>query len=307
VKGARQAFDFSFEYLFCSDCKSLSIKDIPENLSFFYKNYYSLQEFEKSSSIRKMIEKVIFLSLPFHLKSFIVKNILNKEDDFKLTSLLQASPRKNWDILDVGSGSGDFVYNLHELGFKRSIGIDPFLNESVQYENGAKILKNGIMDMNDKYDLITFHHSFEHLIEPSQYLYKVSKLLKPKGICLIRLPNIDCWSYKYFKEHWVGIHAPYHVFLPSYTGMEMLLKPHGLKINSCLGEQVIDFFLISKENFMGITINQKDSIRSLIKEKRSISYTPWHCKKELTYWKSMKKLVEKNNICDCVAYYITHE
>ena len=234
----------------------------------------------------------------------MLRFFFTKEDDFKLTSLIPVCPQKDWRILDIGSGSGDFVCNLHDLGFKNAIGIDPFLEKSIQYSNGALILKQDLSSLCEKFDLITFHHSFEHLENPQHYLEKLKTLLNPDGICILRLPNIECLSFKIFKEFWVGIHAPYHLFLPTYRGLDLLLKPLGLEIQSCLGEQVIDFFLISMENFMSISDHDKDSIRSLLKRGGHLSETPWHCKQELCYWKSMKTLVEKNNLCDCVVYYI---
>lgn len=280
-------------------------------MSSYYEGYYSFQKLQSETSLKCKIKNIaqyfVLSNIPLSLKSFVLNCFFNNEDDFKIKSIVYLNPNKNWDILDVGCGSGDFIFNLHEVGFKGAVGIDPFITDSIQYNNGAKVIKSDLFNVCNKYDLITFHHSFEHLIDPIKFIEKIAHLLKPKGVCLIRLPSIDCLSYKIFKEYWVGIHAPYHIFLPSYKAMEILLKQFGLKIHLYLGEQIMDFFLMSKENFMGINGNQHDSIRSIVKEKGDIKFSPWHCEKELAYWKSMKKLVEKNNMCDCVAYYITHE
>lgn len=308
--GARQARGHLFSYFFCNDCGSLSIQEIPHNLHEFYHDYYSLQNLDTRPSrekwIRQIVAKSLFCRLPDCVRSSLVQMFLNRENDFKLTSLAPLRPQKYWNILDVGSGSGDFVYSLHDLGFHRAIGIDPFLSETLLYENGAIILQQDITQVEGKYDLITFHHSFEHVTDPILHLERVKQLLKPTGTCVIRLPSIDSWSYKIFKGHWVGIHAPYHLILPSRVGMDLLLKPHGLKVSAVKGEQLVDFFLMSKENFMNISDLQKDSIRSLMAEQGDINASPWHCKKELAYWKSMKKHVQRHHLCDCIAYYVTH-
>jgi 2-polyprenyl-3-methyl-5-hydroxy-6-metoxy-1,4-benzoquinol methylase len=84
--------------------------------------------------MKNLAKKLLFSGFPLPAKRRLSRILLNKENNFKLTSLLNCDLKKNWYILDIGSGTGDFVYDLHELGFERSVGIDPFLDHSICYE-----------------------------------------------------------------------------------------------------------------------------------------------------------------------------
>ena len=43
--------------------------------------------------------------------------------------------------------------------------------------------------MNDKYDIITFNHSFEHIEDPLEILKHANKLLAVNGTCIERIPQ----------------------------------------------------------------------------------------------------------------------
>ena len=105
-------------------------------------------------------------------------------------------------ILDVGSGGGEFSYLLQTLGHDVK-GIEP--NKSyAEYsicEYGLNVQIGFVQDANlqkESFDLITIWHVLEHTENPFEVLVKLYTLLKPRGILVIEVPNIEatCQSPK---------------------------------------------------------------------------------------------------------------
>jgi 2-polyprenyl-3-methyl-5-hydroxy-6-metoxy-1,4-benzoquinol methylase len=62
------------------------------------------------------------------------------------------------------------------------LGIDPFLEQSIEYENGLRILKKTIREVEGEWDVIMFHHSVEHLPDPLETLQSVTELLSKNDV-----------------------------------------------------------------------------------------------------------------------------
>ena len=133
-------------------------------------------------------------------------------------------------ILDIGCGSGGLLYLFAEVGLNHLLGIDPFLEKDIVYDNGLKILKKSIHDVEGKWDLIMFHHSFEHIPDPTETLCKVAELLAKGGICLIRIPTVSSFAWENYKENWVQLDAPRHFFLHSLDSILRLAEKAFLKL-----------------------------------------------------------------------------
>ena len=196
----------------------------------------------------------------------------------------------------MGSGSGKFVWDLVNLGYKKTIGLDPFIDQNIKYENGAKIVKKDLSEINGSYDLITFHHTFEHFFNLKESLICVKNLLKKTGICLIRIPNIDSFSAKEFGLDWTGIHAPYHLNLPSYKAMKKLLENAELKIDQIKGEQLPHFLFSNIDNKLNLIHDTSTMFRV---------FTESLSKIDKKHWKKQNKILNKTPLlCEWINYYV---
>ncbi|MHB1360132.1 MAG: class I SAM-dependent methyltransferase [Rhodocyclaceae bacterium] len=105
-------------------------------------------------------------------------------------------------ILDVGSGGGEFSYLLQTLGHDVK-GIEPnkgYAEHSIR-EYGLNVQVGFVQDVmlpEKGFDLITLWHVLEHTENPFKVLAKLHSLLKPEGILVIEVPNIEavCQSPK---------------------------------------------------------------------------------------------------------------
>ena len=230
--------------------------------------------------------------------------LLKSQDDLPIKSFQPFNFSKAGKILDVGCGSGSLLAILHSIGFKNCLGIDPFLKSDVHFSNGLTLLCKDFLNLKEKFDLIMFHHVFEHFLNPMDVLSHISKLLNKNGLCIIRIPNIDSYSFLRYKENWFSIHAPFHIFLPSRSAMIKMVQDTGMIVQNILGEQLIEFFFYSSGHELGIADYEKHGSRRFIERYGIKRIPPFHTKSELKEARQRLKQVKKYDLCDWSIYYI---
>ena len=219
----------NFNYFQCNNCNCLQIAEFPADMTKYYPdNYYSYS----LSSKKKMVDRLkIERDKHVLFNKGIIGGLVNKVQPAIDTQILTEIPlTKTSKILDVGCGSGDLLFRLKSLGFNNVLGIDPFLEKDLEYDNGLKVLKKSIHEIDSKWDVIMFHHSFEHIPDPKETLAAVSKLLADGGYCIIRVPTVSSYAWEHYKENWVQFDAPRHFFLHSKESMRFLTEKAGLNL-----------------------------------------------------------------------------
>ena len=230
-------------YFECSDCGCLQIVEVPSNIQEYYPSddYYSYNVIKpitglKGQLIRKRDE---FAATGKGLLGKIMQHIQPHD---KLPSLQHANVNLDSKILDVGCGAGHLLHSMKEAGFKNILGIDPYNTEDIEYDNGLTIIKNSIHDLpknshgsmskstDDGWDLIMFNHSYEHVLDQVEVLEKTWELLKPGGICMLRIPTVTSWAWRHYGEDWVQLDAPRHFFLHSIKSVHILAEKTGFEL-----------------------------------------------------------------------------
>jgi SAM-dependent methyltransferase len=166
---------------------------------------------------------------------------------------------KNSRILDVGSGAGDVVYSLKEIGFNHVLGIDAFLVKDFKLENGVSIQKKDIFQIKSEWDLIMFHHSFEHLENPVETIFHVKKILAPGGTCLIRTPVVPSYAWQKYGTNWVQLDAPRHLHIFSVTAMGQLAKSARLEMAAIKYDSTILQFWGSEQYAQSVPLVSDES------------------------------------------------
>ena len=173
-------------YLFrCENCKSIFLnpRPSPPDLIEHYSNekYYSLKKIDTDSKKLKM--KMLLYKTYFDEKN--KKNLLKiMLSPLKFTSRgTKISP--NSRLLDIGSGSGQFLYEMKTLGLD-VYGVEPgnFDKEGNKKYN-LKIINSDFIKVRyprEAFDIITMNHVLEHLNNPHETLFKIKNILKKKGL-----------------------------------------------------------------------------------------------------------------------------
>lgn len=228
-----------FEYTQCSACLSLQISEVPgqQELNRFYPTTYYSLGMKPTRQITRL-EKLLLAALMRHvmLGWNPVGGMLSLYKRPAFLDLLRKANAKPSDrFLDVGSGDGGLLDKMAAMGLVDSVGIDPFLEHDLVTSNGAKILKRHLAEVQGHYDVIMFNHSLEHIPDPVAHLRMAKELLSPSGVCIVRIPTTSSDVWEAYRENWVELDPPRHLFVPSRSGMEEMGRSADLRL-----ERVID-------------------------------------------------------------------
>lgn len=283
-------------YIVCNKCGTVQIQEIPCNIDSFYpiSQYYSFVINKKY--IKDLIKNYLIK------KTFIGRGVIFKILDFyELTFPAIKSIRKlnlpfNARILDVGCGYGFITRSLKNIGFKNISGIDPFIDKDIN--DSIEIRKIDVHNLEDGeiYDLIMFHHSFEHISDPVETLLKAKKHLSENGIILIRMPIIG-YAFEKYRENWYQLDAPRHLFIYSIYGIEELLRRVELKIADKYYDSNSAQFKISGNYLRNISLveQSKRYYMNFIKSIFSMSFYKF---------RREAKILNKNGNGDSIVLYI---
>lgn len=223
-----------FPYFYCSHCECLQIAEIPGDMSKYYRSdYYSFSS-DPSRLYQNPLKNIVrrlrdnFAVFNKGLLGKCIHSVFPAETD--LGSLSGMSLTKQSQILDVGCGTGFLLYFLKEAGFKNVVGVDPYIEGDIEYKNRLKVYKRGIRDVEGEWDLIMFHHSFEHVADPGETLHIVAKALAPGGWCLLRVPVVSSHAWEHYRADWVQLDAPRHFHLHSPKSIRMMAERENLKL-----------------------------------------------------------------------------
>ena len=286
-----------FLYFQCKNCQCLQISEFPEDMSKYYQpNYYSFSLNNRNISMvffDKLRRIKYYLLLT---NSTLLRNIVKFffiSNRFWIFEKLDINKRAN--ILDVGCGNGkNFLYKLAEIGFENVHGCDPFLETPLTYDNGLQISKSDVFNIEGSWDIITYHHSFEHIPNPLEQLKKVYELLKPDGVCIIRIPTVSSFAWEHYKLNWVQLDAPRHFFLHSTKSMRMLGEISNLELYETIFDSNQFQFSGSEKYLQGIALSSPKPKGILNFTKRKI--------KQIQY-RRKSKLLNKERIGDQAAFF----
>jgi SAM-dependent methyltransferase len=147
-------------------------------------------------------------------------------------------------IMDVGCGSGRLLHFLGDQGMKYLLGVDPFIEKDIVLANGVHIQRATLQQQSGEWDILMFHHSFEHVPDPLETLSVAAKLLRPGGTCVISIPIVTEGAWKRYGVHWVQLDAPRHICLHSIQSLTLLGSRCDLEVTNI-------FFNSSEFQFWG--------------------------------------------------------
>ena len=224
----------TFVYRQCRVCGCLQIVEPPERMDRFYQpTYYSFGS-GPSSPVRKIktiTRAVLALYGPawlFSRQQWWTGGAMRAVRDGRITRADR--------ILDLGCGSGEFIANLGDVGYRRVLGADPFIDEDIIHPNGVRVLKRAAHEIDDIFDVLMMHHSLEHVGDQKRIVIDVARLLAPEGRCVIRIPTIDSWAWGEYGLDWAQLDAPRHFFLHTRASIRTLLESAGLRVTAIIDD-----------------------------------------------------------------------
>jgi SAM-dependent methyltransferase len=188
---------------------------------------------------------------------------------------LRARFPKPGRLLEVGCSYGAFLLEARSRGWDvtgvelseiaaahaRSLGLHVF--------SGS--LPDQIPHLTGPYDVLVMFHVIEHVPDPLALLELCRKLIKPRGLLVLKTPNVESSIAKITGPSWHWISPPAHLYLYSPATIKKLLTKAGfgaVTLNSSQGDAHNNLFAIAS----GITRKaffQSDT-RSLAQARRTL-------------------------------------
>lgn len=254
----------SFTYLECSRCRCVQVQDPPADLSKYYPPTYYSFSINPVVIFNHPVKNVVKRFRDTYAvtnRSIVGKMLYARYPDPLIRTLALTGVSKRSRILDVGCGSGWLLYSLRNAGFRKVLGIDPYIDATITYKNGLTIRKQSIHDVEGEWDLIMLHHSFEHMPDPLDTLRSMHRRLPAGGMGLIRIPIASSYAWKHYKTNWVQLDAPRHFFLHTVDSMRLLATEAGLSLERVVYDSFDFQFWGSEQYVRGIPLESDASYK----------------------------------------------
>ncbi len=192
----------------CSSCSLVFQNPIPDDLSTFYEAYRG----EEGKRFLNEVEAAV---------RFFRRRRANA------VNVLFLRPGR---ILDIGCGRGQMLQKMKSMGWE-CFGTE-FPGQATSglpftvYEGNLPDLKLPAKS----FDAVTLWHVFEHLRDPFSTIEEINRILKPGGVLVISVPNIESLQARIFGENWIHLDLPRHIYHFSPGSLSKALEDKGFII-----------------------------------------------------------------------------
>ena len=153
----------------------------------------------------------------------------------KVSLLNKLAPRRG-QLLDYGCGTGHFLAAAKSAGWQVS-GLEPNARARAEASErlGQPVGQESLASFQPgTFDAITLWHVLEHVHLLNETLAQLTALLKPDGVLLIAVPNVESLDAQHYRELWAAYDVPRHLYHFAPKTMGQLLKKHKLVIHQTL-------------------------------------------------------------------------
>lgn len=239
---------------------SSDLEVIKQKINFFFCNL--------CGNLQKEINKKYIKKISSIYKKYIGFKKYNNKDQTKvfdiessksrcevIFNLIQKKIKRKIKFLDFGCSNGAMLYPM--LGEKKialyGTDIKNILDKKITKSKNFKgfLNLNKILSYNEKFDIITLIHVFEHFIDPLNELIKIKKLLKKNGRIYIQIPN--------YNENYYDLRIYDHAVHWNRLSLNHIFQKIGLKIEK-IYTSIIDCeftIVLKKEKTIQINIDIK--------------------------------------------------
>lgn len=138
------------------------------------------------------------------------------------------------ELIDVGCSYGFFVDVARQRGWNaKGVEVSQMAAEFARQTYGLEIF-HGYLEQAafpaESFDVVTIRHVLEHVPEPLAMLAEARRILKPGGLLLVAVPNVNCLGFKVAGVDWWWIDPPTHLYYFTPQTLQRALESAGFRI-----------------------------------------------------------------------------
>lgn len=256
---------FTLKYLHnidrCEDCGHIFTNPYPSEKQINYYYNSSMKKFE-NDFFKETFNSRTNIFIP---RAKLIKKLLKNKGN----------------LLDIGAGIGIFFNAFKRIKTNIDLTACDINQEAINLINSRFPKVNTLncdflnLDESKKYNCITLWDTFEHLVNPEQFLNKIRKILKRNGYLVLSTPNTLSLEWAIAKENHVQILPPGHVNLYNCSNINLVFdKSFRVEdihtLNGSLDVSYIQKYVSDKKDINSIFwkkfLNDKDTLNNLAKK-----------------------------------------
>lgn len=189
---------------------------------------------------------------------------------------------------------------MHTLGWT-CVGVEPNRTAAEvarrQLQLDVRLGDIFTLDDSESFDLVTFWDVLEHTPSPRKVLTQANRLLAPTGILALTLPNWDSLERVIFREGWIALDAPRHLYHFSPCTISQMLDQCGFQVETLSASAPVLSLASNVLRFAGNAVFRHGQPKALtdVIEPYSVSARPSRAKQSLIH--AMNVLVWFPNAC----------
>lgn len=139
--------------------------------------------------------------------------------------------KRGGKLLDVGCATGTFLLGMRAHPGWDLHGVEVSPHAAAIARSEGLTVAEGTLEQaafpDGHFDAVTLWDVFEHLHDPAATLAELHRILRPDGVLVMRVPNLDSWDARLFGRNWAGLDAPRHTYVFGLQSLRSLLERAG--------------------------------------------------------------------------------
>jgi 2-polyprenyl-3-methyl-5-hydroxy-6-metoxy-1,4-benzoquinol methylase len=233
-------------HLQCPECGLvwLSPRPMASDLGKTYRTYYTHGQRRPFASFRENIKRGLWATVPGYDRLArgplwtLAGTALSWMPGWKERAVLGTmclNGRKG-KLIDVGCGDGGFLSLMRDAGWEvAGIEPDPAAASFAQQTRSVPVVAANLADAqldDESVDAVALSHVIEHAADPVGLLRECRRILKPQGKLIVVTPNLASQGHHAFREAWVHLDPPRHLYLFSPATLRDCCERVGLQVET---------------------------------------------------------------------------